>query len=774
MEKFTKDIIDKLNIQDDKVEENTFSFDAKILDILDDIAKLKEFKNNDKEITKKIIYNIPILIESDIQYVLSEIIISLENVLSEEEKENIISEIIKYYIEIVKVERDEIKKKKQLEKIYEKIIKNGNIKRNRKISKERKIKIVEKDEKQILNEFKEIISETENRNNKNKNKKIRLEDIRKDIKRRQDKIKKEKYELNEEIKKEKIYNLSTKYSLIRVLNTLKNEDDKLEKYIKLIENDVITLNTKLDITLLNLKDEYIIKYLKNIIKLNKENIKYTYDILSYVNDENIKIKMLLEIIEENTKESLIILNNCKLDTIFYNSKVKLDDITILKIIELTPKIQSINEKRLLYILYSLLSEKDVQKYGKELFESYVVEDINTYVSRYNAIKKDEEFKKIENIIYKKDIHFDITMQVSGGLPVSMIKYLKKHIFKLYNYNNFNINNNDEIVNENDTADLKEEVNRKIEDRIKIIEDKSTVNGKKIIIKNISTSNNDIEMLDNILAFLRYNKSNILYDSLLKIDISTKYIDDPSIYENLINEWKLNKNIISKMLYYNNEHESKEVREYNKKGFDIIEERNKLYNIKDEYDLYKLQNKIIRDNKYNKEKINFLNILNKENKKSITFNIYNYSLEYDKFMYNLIYYIKIFETAILVEEDDIVTKKFSQMLKEESDIERAKILLDIMFQNEKAISILMLNNDNNNFKMRYYNNYISNSKNTKFEKEYLSNFKNIEKNYSDINTTNTSICTSVNNIKDHKYFDKNDYRSINEKLRNIKKVLIAKK
>lgn len=772
MEKFTKDIIDKLNIQDDKVEKNTFSFDAKILDILDDIAKLKEFKNSDKEIAKKIIYNIPILIESDIQYVLSEIIISLENVLSEEEKENIISEIIKYYIEIVKVERDEIKKKKQLEKIYEKIIKNGNIKRSRKVSKERKIKIVEKDEKQILNEFKEIISETENRNNKNKNKKIRLEDIRKDIKRRQDKIKKEKYELNEEIKKEKIYNLSTKYSLIRVLNTLKNEDDKLEKYIKLIENDVITLNTKLDITLLNLKDEYIVKYLKNIIKLNKENIKYTYDILSYVNDENIKIEMLLEIVEENTKESLIILNNCKLDTIFYNSKVKLDDITILKIIELAPKIQSINEKRLLYILYSLLSEKDVQKYGKELFESYVVEDINAYVSRYNAIKKDEEFKKIENIIYKKDIHFDITMQVTGGLPVSMIKYLKKHIFNLDNYNNFNINNNDEIVNENDTADLKEEVNRKIEDRIKIIEDKSTVNGKKIIIKNISTSNNDIEILDNILAFLRYTKSNTSYGSLLKIDISTKYIDDPSIYENLINEWKLNKNIIHKMLYYNDEHESKEVREYIKKGFDIIEERNALYNIKDEYDLYKLQNKIIRDNTYNKENINFLNILNKENKKSITFNIYNYSLEYDKFMYNLIYYIKIFETAILVEENDIVAKKFSQMLKEESDIERAKILLDIMFQNEKAISILMLNNDNNNFKMRYYNNYVSNSKNTKFEKEYLSNFKNIEKNYSDINTTNTS--TSVNNIKDYKYFDKNDYRSINEKLRNIKKVLIAKK
>lgn len=772
MEKFTKDIIDKLNIQDDKVEKNTFSFDAKILDILDDIAKLKEFKNSDKEIAKKIIYNIPILIESDIQYVLSEIIISLENVLSEEEKENIISEIIKYYIEIVKVERDEIKKKKQLEKIYEKIIKNGNIKRSRKVSKERKIKIAEKDEKQILNEFKEIISETENRNNKNKNKKIRLEDIRKDIKRRQDKIKKEKYELNEEIKKEKIYNLSTKYSLIRVLNTLKNEDDKLEKYIKLIENDVITLNTKLDITLLNLKDEYIVKYLKNIIKLNKENIKYTYDILSYVNDENIKIEMLLEIVEENTKESLIILNNCKLDTIFYNSKVKLDDITILKIIELAPKIQSINEKRLLYILYSLLSEKDVQKYGKELFESYVVEDINTYVSRYNAIKKDEEFKKIENIIYKKDIRFDITMQVSGGLPVSMIKYLKKHIFNLDNYNNFNINNNGEIVNENDTADLKEEVNRKIEDRIKIIEDKSTVNGKKIIIKNVSTSNNDIEILDNILAFLRYTKSNTSYGSLLKIDISTKYIDDPSIYENLINEWKLNKNIISKMLYYNDEHESKEVREYIKKGFNIIEERNALYNIKDEYDLYKLENNIIRDNKYNKENINFLNILNKENKKSITFNIYNYSLEYDKFMYNLIYYIKIFETAILVEENDIVAKKFSQMLKEESDIERAKILLDIMFQNEKAISILMLNNDNNNFKMRYYNNCVSNSKNTKFEKEYLSNFKNIEKNYSDINTTNTS--TSVNNIKDHKYFDKNDYRSINEKLRNIKKVLIAKK
>ena len=218
MEKFTKDIIDKLNIQDEKVEKNTFSFDAKILDILDDIAKLKEFKNNDKEITKKIIYNIPILIESDIQYVLSEIIISLENILSEEEKENIIDEIIKYYIEIVKVERDKVKKKKQLEKIYEKIIKNGNIKRNRKISKERKIKIVEKDEKQILNEFKEIILETENRNNENKNKKIRLEDIRKDIKRRQDKIKKEKYELNEEIKKEKIYNLSIKYSLIRVLN----------------------------------------------------------------------------------------------------------------------------------------------------------------------------------------------------------------------------------------------------------------------------------------------------------------------------------------------------------------------------------------------------------------------------------------------------------------------------------------------------------------------------------------------------------------------------
>ncbi len=772
MEKFTKDIIDKLNIQDEKVEKNTFSFDAKILDILDDIAKLKEFKNNDKEITKKIIYNIPILIESDIQYVLSEIIISLENILSEEEKENIIDEIIKYYIEIVKVERDKVKKKKQLEKIYEKIIKNGNIKRNRKISKERKIKIVEKDEKQILNEFKEIILETENRNNENKNKKIRLEDIRKDIKRRQDKIKKEKYELNEEIKKEKIYNLSIKYSLIRVLNTLKNEDDKLEKYIKLIENDVIILNTKLDITLLNLKDEYIVKYLKNIIELNKENIKYTYDILSYINDENIKIEMLLEIIEENTKESLSILNNCKLDTIFYNSKVKLDDITILKIIELTPKIQSINEKRLLYILYSLLSEKHVQKYGKELFESYVLEDTNTYVSKYNAIKKDEEFKKLENIIYKKDIHFDITMQVSGGLPVSMIKYLKKYIFNLDNYNNFNTINNDEIVNENDTADLKEEVNRKIEDRIKIIEDKSTVNGKKIIIENISTSNNDIEILDNILAFLRYSKSNISYDSLLKIDISTKYINDPSIYENLINEWKLNKNIISKMLYYNNEHESKEVREYNKKGFDIIEERNTLYNIKDEYDLYKLQNKIIRDNKYNKEKINFLNILNKENKKSITFNIYNYSLEYDKFMYNLIYYIKIFETAILVEENDIVAKKFSQMLKEESDIERAKILLDIMFQNEKAISILMLNNYNNNFKMRYYNNYISNSKNTKFEKEYLENIKNIEKNYSDINTTNTS--TSINNIKDNKYFDKNDYRSINEKLRNIKKVLIAKK
>ena len=216
MEKFTKDIIDKLNIQDDKVEKNTFSFDAKILDILDNIAKLKEHKNNGEEITRKIIADIPIFIESDIQYILSEIIISLENVISEEQKENIISEIIKYYIEIAKIERDKVKKKKQLEKIYEKIIENGNIKRSRKVSKERKIKILEKDEKQILNEFKEIISETENRNNnekKSRNKKIRLEDIRKDIKRRQEKIKKEKYELNEEIKKEKIYNLSIKYRL---------------------------------------------------------------------------------------------------------------------------------------------------------------------------------------------------------------------------------------------------------------------------------------------------------------------------------------------------------------------------------------------------------------------------------------------------------------------------------------------------------------------------------------------------------------------------------
>lgn len=764
MEKFTKDIIDKLNIQDDKVEKNTFSFDAKILDILDNIAKLKEHKNNGEEITRKIIADIPNFIESDIQYILSEIIISLENVISEEQKENIISEIIKYYIEIAKIERDKVKKKKQLEKIYEKIIENGNIKRSRKVSKERKIKILEKDEKQILNEFKEIISETENRNNnekKSRNKKIRLEDIRKDIKRRQEKIKKEKYELNEEIKKEKIYNLSIKYSLIRILNTLKNEDIKLEKYMQLIENDVITINTKLDITLLNLKDEYIVKYLKNIIKLNKENIEYTYDILSYINNDYVKIEMLLEIIEENEKESLTILNDCKLDTIFYNSRIKLNDITILKIIELTPKIQSINEKRLLYTLYSLLSEKDLQKYGKELFEGYVLEDINTYVSMYNKIKKDEQFRKLENIIDKKNIYFDISMQVSGGLPVSMITYLKKYMFNIDN--DYIANENYKIVNEKNTDDLKATASEKIEDRIKIIEDKSVVNGKKIIIKNISTSNTDIEILDNILAFLRYTKSNTSYDSLLKIDISTKYIDDPSIYENLINEWKLNKNIIPKMLYYNNEHESKEVREYNKKGFDIIEERNALYNIKDEEDIYKLQNEIIRDNIYNKENINFLNILNEENKKSITFNIYNYSLEYNKFMYNLIYYIKIFETAILIEENEILTKKFNQMLKEESDIERAKILLDIMFQNEKAISILMLNKDSNNFKMVYYNNYMSNGQNIKLEREYLENIKNTEKSYSNIDDTN--------NIK---YFDKNDYRSINEKLRNIKKVLIAKK
>lgn len=764
MEKFTKDIIDKLNIQDDKVEKNTFSFDAKILDILDNIAKLKEHKNNGEEITRKIIADIPNFIESDIQYILSEIIISLENVISEEQKENIISEIIKYYIEIAKIERDKVKKKKQLEKIYEKIIENGNIKRSRKVSKERKIKILEKDEKQILNEFKEIISETENRNNnekKSRNKKIRLEDIRKDIKRRQEKIKKEKYELNEEIKKEKIYNLSIKYSLIRILNTLENEDIKLEKYMQLIENDVITINTKLDITLLNLKDEYIVKYLKNIIKLNKENIEYTYDILSYINNDYVKIEMLLEIIEENEKESLTILNDCKLDTIFYNSRIKLNDITILKIIELTPKIQSINEKRLLYTLYSLLSEKDLQKYGKELFEGYVLEDINTYVSMYNKIKKDEQFRKLENIIDKKNIYFDISMQVSGGLPVSMITYLKKYMFNIDN--DYIANENYKIVNEKNTDDLKATASEKIEDRIKIIEDKSVVNGKKIIIKNISTSNTDIEILDNILAFLRYTKSNTSYDSLLKIDISTKYIDDPTIYENLINEWKLNKNIISKMLYYNNEHESKEVREYNKKGFDIIEERNALYNIKDEEDIYKLQNEIIRDNIYNKENINFLNILNEENKKSITFNIYNYSLEYNKFMYNLIYYIKIFETAILIEENEILTKKFNQMLKEESDIERAKILLDIMFQNEKAISILMLNKDSNNFKMVYYNNYMNNGQNIKLEREYLENIKNTEKNYSNIDDTN--------NIK---YFDKNDYRSINEKLRNIKKVLIAKK
>ncbi len=764
MEKFTKDIIDKLNIQDDKVEKNTFSFDAKILDILDNIAKLKEHKNNGEEITRKIIADIPNFIESDIQYILSEIIISLENVISEEQKENIISEIIKYYIEIAKIERDKVKKKKQLEKIYEKIIENGNIKRSRKVSKERKIKILEKDEKQILNEFKEIILETENRNNnekKSRNKKIRLEDIRKDIKRRQEKIKKEKYELNEEIKKEKIYNLSIKYSLIRILNTLKNEDIKLEKYMQLIENDVITINTKLDITLLNLKDEYIVKYLKNIIKLNKENIEYTYDILSYINNDYVKIEMLLEIIEENEKESLTILNDCKLDTIFYNSRIKLNDITILKIIELTPKIQSINEKRLLYTLYSLLSEKDLQKYGKELFEGYVLEDINTYVSMYNKIKKDEQFRKLENIIDKKNIYFDISMQVSGGLPVSMITYLKKYMFNIDN--DYIANENYKIVNEKNTDDLKATASEKIEDRIKIIEDKSVVNGKKIIIKNISTSNTDIEILDNILAFLRYTKSNTSYDSLLKIDISTKYIDDPTIYENLINEWKLNKNIISKMLYYNNEHESKEVREYNKKGFDIIEERNALYNIKDEEDIYKLQNEIIRDNIYNKENINFLNILNEENKKSITFNIYNYSLEYNKFMYNLIYYIKIFETAILIEENEILTKKFNQMLKEESDIERAKILLDIMFQNEKAISILMLNKDSNNFKMVYYNNYMNNGQNIKLEREYLENIKNTEKNYSNIDDTN--------NIK---YFDKNDYRSINEKLRNIKKVLIAKK
>lgn len=762
MEKFTKDIIDKLNIQYDKVEKNTFSFDAKILDILDNIAKLKDHKNSGEEITKKIIADIPIFIESDIQYILSEIIISLENVISEEQKENIISEIIKYYIEIAKTERDKVKKKKQLEKIYEKIIENGNIKRSRKVSKERKIKILEKDEKQILNEFKEIISESENRNNnEKKNKKLRLEDIRKDIKRRQEKIEKEKYELNEEIKKEKIYNLSIKYSLIRILNTLKNEGVKLEKYIKLIENDVITLNTKLDITLLNLKDEYIVKYLKNIIKLNKENIEYTYDILSYIKNDNVKIEMLLEIIEENEKESLTILNDCKLDTIFYNSKIKLNDITILKIIELTPKIQSINEKRLLYTLYSLLSEKDLQKYGKELFEGYVLEDINTYVSKYNKIKKDEQFRKSENIIDEKDIHFDISMQVSGGLPVSMITYLKKYMFNIDN--DYIANDNYKIVSEKNTPDLKATASEKIEDRIKIIEDKSVVNGKKIIIKNISTSNTDIEILDNILAFLRYTKSNTSYDSLLKIDISTKYIDDPSIYENLINEWKLNKNIIPKMLYYNNEHESKEVREYNKKGFDIIEERNALYNIKDEEDIYKLQNEIIRDNIYNKENINFLNILNEENKKSITFNIYNYSLEYNKFMYNLIYYIKIFETAILIEENEILTKKFNQMLKEESDIERAKILLDIMFQNEKAISILMLNKDSDNFKMIYYNNYMNNGQNIKLEREYLENIKNTEKSYSNIDDTN--------NIK---YFDKNDYRSINEKLRKIKKVLIAKK
>lgn len=751
MEKFTKDIIDKLNIKDDKVEKNTFSFDAKILDILDNIAKLKEQKKSGEEITKKIIADIPIFIESDIQYILSEIIISLENVISEEQKENIISEIIKYYIEIAKIERDKVKKKKQLEKIYEKIIENGNIKRSRKVSKETKIKILEKDEKQILNEFKEIISETENRNNnEKKNKKIRLEDIRKDIKRRQDKIKKEKYELNEEIKKEKIYNLSIKYSLIRILNTLENEDIKLEKYMQLIENDVITINTKLDITLLNLKDEYIVKYLKNIIKLNKENIEYTYDILSYINNDNIKIEMLLEIIEENEKESLTILNNCKLDTIFYNSKIKLNDITILKIIELTPKIQSINEKRLLYILYSLLSEKDLQKYGKELFEGYVLEDTNAYVSKYNAIKKDEQFRKSENIINKKDVHFDISMQVSGGLPVSMITYLKKYIFNL------------DSGSENGIENAKGVTSKKIEDRIRIVEDKSVVNGKKIIIKNISLSNKDMEIIDNILTFLRYSKSNTSYDSLLKVDISTEYIDDPSIYENLINEWKLNKNIINKMLYYNDEHESKEVREYIKKGFDIIEERNALYNIKDEYDLYKLENNIIRNNTYNKENINFLNILNEENKKSIAFNIYNYSLEYDKFMYNLIYYIKIFETAILIEENENLVKKLNQMLKEESEIERAKILLDMMFQNEKAISILMLNRDDDNFKMVYYNNYINVSQNKKLEREYLENIKNKEKNYNN---------TEDNNIK---YFDKNDYRSINEKLRNIKKVLIAKK
>lgn len=768
MKKYTKEIIDKLNTRNGKVDENTFSFDAKILIILDDIADIlkeensKDNKNVAEENGKKadkivdiVIGNIDVLIESEIQYILSEIIISLENIITEEQKEKIVEEIIKYYIEVAKVERDKIRKEKQLEKIYLKITEEGNIqknKKNNKVRRERKLRILKKNEEQILKEFKEIILETENREKENKRenksyKKLRLEDIKRDLEKRKAKLKKEKAELNEEIKKEKIYNLAIKYEVIRVLNTLEDENKKLDNYISLIRNDVITINTKLDITLLNLDDEYIIRYFKNIIKINSENIIYTYDVLEYIKEDTSKMRLLLEIIEENDKEKLKELNECKFDKSFLNQEIKLSEDILLKIIELTPKMQSIKEERILYVLYSLVSEEYIEKYGKELFESYVSEDTKTYVSKYNSIKKEGEIKNLENIIPKNDIYFDVVMQVSGGLPVSMITYLKNHLF-YYNENN---NTKNEKINKD------KENNKESEDRIKIIEDPRVVSGKKIILKNLTLSKNDLEIIDNILAFLRYSNSNTSYDSLLEVCISTKYFENASDFENLINEWKVNKNIIPKMLYYNEEHETDEVRKYNRNDSRLRKEKKISYVIRNEYDILELKNNTICENEYNKDCVNFLNILKEENKKSIAFNIFNYSLEYERFMYNIKYYIQMFEAAIEISKNDNVLEKYEQMIVEESENERAKILLDILFNEEKALSILMLKNDTEAFKMKYYNNYIENSKDRKLEKEYIYNIRNIEK-----------------EEEKKAYFDNNEYRSLNENLRRIKKVLIAKK
>ena len=542
----------EINIKEESV--NNLDYKVKYEEVLNKLNFLEKEKNNinnegmnnNKKIKEE---KEKLIIENKKQKVdIKNILKEKKNIENENKaNKNKLLEINKIY------EKEKEKLKEEIKKLNEKILEKENDKEN----------------------YNYYIDDTEDENNFFENKRVDISYIN------SNEIKQNKENLS---LKEKYNELNNKYnSILTKYNEIQKEKEKIKELF--MKRNKINCDNNFQN-----KNE-----LENLIE---NSIEYKSDNNNFDNSFNYnRIKYILWERDEEIKEKEIIINDYKnqMEELYkeIEDKFRFYDEYITN-----NKINIKNSLSLLFILLAQFKEKAIilsnNLYFSQIISPNFISNIDKIINQINAINNISNY----DIELNDQIFFDTINNFISLLSQELIIiYNKSYKYKYYNFNDKN------EEKKNDDNELLLKINYRENESKDLIKDYTELKMKnQLILKEHSKMKNDIIDLDNKLKEMtlkyNYNQKNVLLNNegkKLLLNNIYKFLQNITdkdlvklIYDILnqieqINMTKLNKCKVEEKLNLMKNNENIMNEEENELGKNILNERNKLKRLIDDYE-----------------------------------------------------------------------------------------------------------------------------------------------------------------------------------------------